>query len=109
MRQLQVLGYHDFPSTCMPVAFPQSLRNIELTPTDWSRDLPGGLKELHELTKLYFNSKCKSWDITRPVAELLPLDGLRLLTLGHELCMDKGEWIQTTFAGHPLDVTISLA
>ena len=77
MRQLQMLGYHDFPSECMPVKFPQSLRDVRLTPTDWSRDLPEGLKALHELTSLFFDSECNSWDITRPLAELLPLDGLK--------------------------------
>ena len=82
MRQLQKLKYLHFPAACMPTDFPQSLCKVRLGPTDWHHDLPEGLKELRKLTRISFNSGCKLWDITRPLAELLPFDGLREVRLG---------------------------
>ena len=81
MRRLDVLDYGDFPAACMPSSFPQSLRQIVLCPVGWCHDLPGGLKELHKLTDFCLKTKCKSWSITRPLHELLPMDNLEFLKL----------------------------
>ena len=68
MNCLQKLEYADFPQACMPRSFPQSLQEIELRPCDWFLDLPRGLKELHQLHSLQFDSDCESWEIRRPLS-----------------------------------------
>ena len=87
MRQLQKLKYgapFGFPAACMPACFPHSLQKLELVPQSWACDLPGGLKELHELTCLRFQvaPQCTSWVIVQPLHELLPFDCLEILELG---------------------------
>ena len=90
MRNLENLCYEGFPATCMPTSFPKGLQCIQLAPFDWSQDLPGGLKELHNLKTFSFVSKSEeSWDnntlsnIKRPFADLLPIDSLDCLHLGY--------------------------
>lgn len=65
--------YKGFPSTSMPKEFPQSLWIINLFPTDWRMDLPGGLKELPNLDSFTFQSGCESWWPLRPLYETLPV------------------------------------
>lgn len=45
-------------------------------------DLPGGLKELHELKHFRFDTGSPSLQLTKPLAELLPVDNLEQLRLG---------------------------
>ena len=82
MPYLQTLEYGELPAGCMPSSFPPSLRELELCPDDWCLDLPGGLKKLHKLRKFKFDTECESWEITRPLDELLPVDSLEGLRLG---------------------------
>ena len=98
MNCLQKLEYADFPQACMPRSFPQSLQEIELRPCDWFLDLPRGLKELHQLHSLQFDSDCESWEIRRPLAELLPVDKLWKLHLGCRAydCTNPKAWQSET-------------
>lgn len=82
MKDLHNLAYREIPAACMPRSFPLSIRDLELCSIDWCLDLPEGLKELHNLTSMFFDSKHQSWEITRPLADLLPLAGIRELGLG---------------------------
>ena len=85
MRQLQKLKYgalRGFPAACMPACFPHSLQQLELMPLSWDCDLPGGMKELHELTYLSFAPRGDAWVIVQPLHELLPFDCLEMLELG---------------------------
>ncbi len=83
LNQLQRLEYILFPAACMPQSFPQSLVHLSLGPADWCDDLPRGLKKLGGLRDLIFEKRCKTWTITRPLAELLPTDTLHNLCLGN--------------------------
>ena len=82
MQHLERLLYTDFYTACLPTSFPQSLQSISLSPLDRHCDLPRGLKDLINLTELTFGSNSMSWDFTKPLAELLPMDSLERLTLG---------------------------
>lgn len=82
MQNLEWLHYRDFPAACVPESFPQSLRSITLSPLEAHCELPEGLKELTNLTELRFGSYNMSWDFTKPLAELLPLDNLKSVSLG---------------------------
>lgn len=82
MRSLQNLNYSDFPERCMPSSFLQSLQKIDLRPYDWSQGLPIGLQNLCNLEKLCFDSRCKDWQITRSLADFLPVHSLEQLELG---------------------------
>ena len=79
MEHLQRLDYEDFPSGCMPKLFPQSLCHIALSPLGWSQNLPEGLKELRQLRVFNFRGPAWSWKLTRPIAELLPMDQLTVI------------------------------
>ena len=85
---LEYVRYVDFPATCMPTSFSESLQEIELQPVDWSQGLLRGLKQLHNLKKFSFHCEWKFWDnvtlsnIRRPYADLLPIDSLDDLQLG---------------------------
>ena len=81
MRQLQRLEYENFPATSMPTSFPQNLRDVELLPLTWVCDLPRGIRELHNLRYLFFDAHYGSWEIVRPLCELLPIDCLEKLQL----------------------------
>ena len=89
MRRLQSLRYAGFPAACMPSVFPQSLQEVALYPLDWRHDLPLGLKDLQELESFSFNTRCKTWDIVKPLAELLPVDGLRYLALASRMYSEE--------------------
>ena len=82
MTCLQTLEFRGFPAACMPRSFPASLRELWLHPEDWRLDLPGGLEELHELKSFRFDTGCPSLQLTKPLAELLPVDNLEHLRLG---------------------------
>ncbi len=97
MRRLQKLKYLNFPAARMPTDFPQGLRKVRLCPIDCRHELPEGLKGLRKLTRISFNSDCRFWDITRPLAEFLPLSGLREVTLSGKVYMSGGKWMQTVF------------
>ena len=93
MKCLRKLTYEDFPARRMPCSFPRSLQDIELLPVGWCRDytrtggpkelrdLPEGLKELGELKRFYFY---KPFNMTRPPAELLPVDSLEVVSLYYD-------------------------
>ncbi len=82
MRHLHTLRYGNIPAACMPRNFPQSLHHISMASLDWCLDLPEGLQRLHELKTFSFTPKCESYDLTKPLDGLLPLEGLQDLTLG---------------------------
>lgn len=82
MRQLWYLEYLDFPATCMPASFPQSLQHLELMPLTWAFDLPGGIKELRGLTAFCFYPWSGYWELLRPLCELLPINCLKKVDLG---------------------------
>ena len=77
MRHLQTLFYKGFPSASMPEKFPHSLWSISLAPTDWRLGLPGGLKDLPNLTPFCFQSGCDSWWPSWPMYEVLPVERLK--------------------------------
>lgn len=78
MTRLRWLWYESFPAACMPSTFPESLQYIVLAPVNWCHNLPGGLKELHQLIPFTFLTPC---NMTRPLAEFLPMDTLEYLQL----------------------------
>ena len=82
MRNLKNLELLDFPSEHISKSLPQSLRELCLAPYDWRQDLPRGLKDLRNLEEFQFQSARKSWDITRPLGEFLPIHSLKCLKLG---------------------------
>ncbi len=101
MIHLESLTYRDFlvyhfedPAGCMPPSFPQSLQKINIDAYDWCRDLPRGLKELHELRKFSFTSMCRPWHFTVPLARFLPVDSLETVIVGcEEYCRsDEAKW-----------------
>ena len=98
MQDLKWLHYTGFPAACMPQSFPQSLRSLALFPLEADYDLPKGLKELTNLTELRFGSYCMPWDFTKPLAELLPLDSLKTVSLGSStfLRKDSLSWQELT-------------
>ena len=104
MTCLQTLKYVEGSAVCLPSSFPPSLRELELCPDDWFFDLPGNLKELHELRMFKFDTKCVSWEITRPLDELLPVDNIEGLQLGcHTLdCTGAKAWRSETLLKHVL-------
>ena len=79
MKHLHKLEYEDFPSGCMPKLFPRSLCHIALCPLGWSQNLPEGLRELRQLRVFNFRGPAQSWKLTRPIAELLPMDELTVI------------------------------
>ena len=87
----------------MPHSFPKSLLRLKLTSSNWCLNLPEGLQELHGLEDLTFRmADCDTWDITRPLAELLPMNSLRNLTLGYRIYIDEGQkpkWVDTHTPG----------
>ena len=98
LQQLQTLEYTPyppFPAAYMPESFPQSLVHLNVQSIDWERDLPQGLQEIHGLKDFTFRSDCDTWDITRPLAELLPMKSLQNLILGFCTYIREGvkaEW-----------------
>ncbi len=91
MRSLQKLEYVNFPAACMPSSFPQSLREIDLYVQNWSLDLPKGLKDLHALRFFSFQSSCRPWRFTKPLAELLPMNSLETVQVGEKWFDLKGQ------------------
>ena len=91
MMCLQTLVYDNFPEACMPTSFPISLQEVFLNPLSWSSNLPKGLKGIQELRVFSFGIQSEfscdqvQWDITVPLAELLPLGSLEYLKLGSEV------------------------
>ncbi len=81
MKHLKSLVYTEFPAVHMPNKFPQNLWKVVLCPLDWRSDLPEGLKDLRKLEIFYFNTRCESWKMMMPLAELLPMVGLKSLAL----------------------------
>lgn len=79
MELLQKQEYEDFPSKCMPRMFPRSLCHLALSPLGWSQNLLEGLKELRQLRVLNFRGPARAWKLTRPLAELLPMDQLTVI------------------------------
>ncbi len=76
-------------------SFPQSLVHVQLPPLDWCGDIPGGLKIFDKLRSFKFQPKNKNppWDNTRPLREILPIDSIDLLLLGHRWYCRKGDGI----------------
>ena len=110
---LMMEGFH---AARMPRSFPGSLQDSELSPIRWSRDdsrtggpqrlrdLPGGLKELQQLTRFCFS---KLWHMTRPPVELLPMDSLRAVHLrdnyfGYTTCYPQKDKEPLSSFGRPL-------
>ena len=84
MRSLQHLEYLDISTECIPSSFPQSLQTVAFRSYDWKQDLPTGLHDLPSLKTFRFDSECKTWEITRPLADLLPVLNLERLVLGSQ-------------------------
>ncbi len=82
MTALQELEFEDCLAEYFPSSYPQSLQKISIQPWQWCQDLPRGLKDLRNLEDFSFMCTCKTWDITKPLAELLPVHGLKCLQLG---------------------------
>ena len=91
---VQFLEYRDFSAACMPRSFPQSLRELELFTHDWPLNLPERLRELRNLKDFHCDIECVSWEITRPLDELLPIDSLENLRLGCHIldCTGAKAW-----------------
>ena len=84
MGSLRKLSYCGFPAACLPSSFPQSLWEVTLCPDDWCLDLPEGLKELPELRNFRFDSEWRPWEITVPLARLLPVESLTCVQVGNQ-------------------------
>ena len=94
MTNLRKLFYCDFLAERMPLSFPQSLEEITLYSPNWSRDVPRGLKDLHELKSFGLDSSQRPWEFTVPLATLLPVDSLEIVSVGCESYhrRDKAKW-----------------
>ena len=97
MHNLKRLGCKNFPAACMPQSFPQSLQRMFLSLLETDCDLPKGLKELTNLTELWFGSSRMTWDFHVPLAELLPMDSLEALNLGSSRYVRKDNAGKGTF------------
>ena len=82
MQRLKILSYSGFPAACLPRSFPQSLEDINLSPSNWYRDLPKGLKQCTKLKTLDFCTNRTSLYFTKPWTELVPTESLEEVTLG---------------------------
>ena len=98
MTTLQELEFEDCLAECFPSSYPQSLRKLSIQPWQWCKDLPRGLKELRNLEDFSFICTCKTWDITRPLEEFLPVHGLKSL----EYVLTKGDRVYCVSAEPPL-------
>ena len=82
MQRLKILSYSGFPAACLPRSFPQSLEDINLSPSNWYRNLPKGLKQCTKLKRLDFCTNRASLYFTKPWTELVPTESLEEVTLG---------------------------